>query len=141
MASMTDTRSATARTDRVEIERADERLAQRWCPFGREVQAAPNNVYVFTGRDAWTLAKGRRSGCGVGSALLLPPGEDAANLRWPSVATGVLVLGHQIERWAALELARCIVSGGTALAYVIRHGESFAVKTMNWRNPISGDAP
>ena len=138
---MTDAPIANLPTGHIAIERADERLAERWCPFGREVQAFPKNVYVFTGADAWASAKARRSVCGFGSALLLPPGEDAANLRWPSVAAGVLVLGHQIERWAALELARCIVSGGTTLAYVIRHGEGFAVKTMNWRNPIYGDAP
>ncbi len=141
MTLMAELPGVNLRSMRIEIERVDERRALRWCPFGREVQAAPKNVYVFTGSDAWFSAKARRLGCGVGSALLLPPGEDAADLRWPSVAAGVLVLGHQIERQAALELARCIVSGGTPLAYVIRRGEGFAVKTADWRNPISGDAP
>jgi hypothetical protein len=124
----------------VALERTDAGLAQRWCPFGHEVQAAPQNVYVFAGAGAWALAKARRFRFGLGSALLLPENEEPSNYRWPSVDSGVLVLGHRITRQASIELARCIVSAGTSLAYVVRDGEGFAVKSGNWRNPLNSEA-
>lgn len=52
-------------------------------PYGREVAAGPNNVFIYAGVDAWMAGKARAYHCGPGSVLVLPPGDDYRQYRWP----------------------------------------------------------
>jgi len=118
---------------------AIESRASRLPPFGREVmselaQGRLLNVYVFAGSAAWDQTKKWRAGHGVGSAMLLPPGDDPANYSWPVVRTGLLVVATGQSRAFAFNLARTIVSCGTTMVYAL-HGDNDAlvVRSAGWR--------
>jgi hypothetical protein len=117
----------------VAIEPAIHRVGRNWAPYAREVQDAPRNVYLFTGAEAWRLARARRDARGTGTALLLPPGDDPGMYRWPSITQGILIVATTIPRTMALELARCIVSDGTPVVFVISERDGFSVAASNWR--------
>lgn len=108
-------------------------------PYGREVQDAVRrgegrNVRCFCGPQAWQKARRWRDAHGPGSALLLPPGTAPDSLRWPVAPGGLLVVALDLERPQAVPLARCIVSDGTPMAYVICKGfEALIVRDASWR--------
>lgn len=106
-------------------------------PYFNEVSASPRNVYLFTGPKAWSRAKRRREQFGQGTALLLPPGEDPAGLRWPAVAGGVLIDARELDRQDALNVAASLVRDGTPLAFVIGKDFGFPVASPRWRNPLT----
>jgi hypothetical protein len=120
----------------IELEPADLSGARRWCPYGREVDASPGNVYVYAGPHAWDRATRRRAAHGNGSTLLLPPDCEPAEMRWPRMPRGCLVDGRDITRQQAVALAVAIVTAGTPLAFVVRDDEGFPVAARNWRNPL-----
>jgi hypothetical protein len=117
----------------VALEPASPRVGRHWPPYAREVQAAPRNVYLFTGTEAWRRARARRDARGDGTALLLPPGDDPGMYRWPAVAEGIVIVASTIPRSLAVELARVIVSDGTPLVFVIGERDGFSVASTAWR--------
>ena len=117
----------------ISLQPAAARTGRRWAPWAREVQAQPHNVYLFTGADAWARARTRRESRGPGATLLLPPGDDPGMYRWPAVQAGILIVAPAIPRTLALDLARCVVSDGTPLAYVIAERDGFSVASSTWR--------
>lgn len=108
-------------------------------PFGREIKQRAQegrllNVYVFAGPHAWEQAIKRRSESGLGSATLLPPGQDPATYSWPIVRSGLLVVALGQTRTLAFELARVIVSYGTPLVFAMfGDNESLIVRGADWR--------
>jgi hypothetical protein len=117
----------------VALEPSIARAGRRWAPYAREVQAAPRNVYLFTGADAWARARARREARGPGSTLLLPAGDEPGLYRWPIVPGGILIVAITIPRSLALDLARCIVSDGSPIAFVIAERDGFSVASSAWR--------
>lgn len=108
------------------------KLGHKLPPFGREVAAviaagrAPN-CYVFAGPNAWARAKRRREQFGAGSAMVLPLAADPADFRWPRLPDGVLVDARDLDRAAAMALARALGSAGTAPVYAITDGGDDAI--------------
>lgn len=117
----------------IALEPASARIGRCWAPYAREVQARPGNVYLFTGSDAWARARARREARGPGATLLLPPGDDPGMYRWPAVKAGILIVATTIARTLAIDLARCVVSDGTPLAYVIAERDGFSVASSTFR--------
>ena len=109
---------------------------RRRCPYFAEVAQQSRNVYLFTGPDAWDRAKRRRESHGPGSALLLPPGEDPAALRWPPVPDGLLLAAGDMPRQAAVAFAALLVRDGSPLVFVVGDGFGFPVASPHWRNPL-----
>ena len=118
---------------------AIESHAIRLPPFGREVAEAVKagarmNVYLYATRDAWDRARNRRGDHGSGSALLLPPGDDPARYRWPTVPNGVFIVATGQTRRLAFALAQAVVSHGTQMTFaVFGDGEALIVKSAEWR--------
>ncbi len=99
-------------------------LGRKLPPFGREVAeviAAGRipNCFVYAGPNAWARAKRRREQLGAGSAMVLPPGADPAEFRWPRLSGGVVVDARDLEYAAAVALARALASAGTAPVHAI----------------------
>lgn len=118
--------------------------AHRMVPFGREVEALVAtgralNIFVYAGRDAWDRAKARR-GSGAGTCLVLPWGEQPTDYRWPRCPHGVTCDARGRSYAEALEIGRCIVSGGTPLAFIIGEGFGFPVASPAWRSPFADRA-
>lgn len=115
-------------------------LGSKLPPFGREVAeviAAGRlpNCYVYAGPHAWARAKRRRAQFGPGSAMVLPPGADPAEFRWPRMPGGVLVDACDLSRAEAMALARALGSAGTAPVYAVIDGgnDAIIVRAARWR--------
>lgn len=120
--------------------------ANRLPPYGKEVIEAiaagrPINVYVFAGPSGWELARNRRAAHGPGNTMLLPPNEEATAYRWPCISGGLLIDARDLDRRAALDMARCIVGDGTPLAFVVGADFGFAVMAPIWRNRLANTRP
>jgi len=49
-------------------------------------------VHVFSGQDSWRRAEHRRLTHGLGTALVLPPGESPEIFDWPPVEPEAIVI-------------------------------------------------
>jgi hypothetical protein len=58
-------------------------------PYGKDVEARPENVFIYAGANAWTSALLRAATVGRNSVMVLPYGESFAQYRWP-------VSGHEL---------------------------------------------
>jgi hypothetical protein len=79
-------------------------------------------VYVFAGPDAWAKASRRREVHGPGSALVLPPDAEPADILWPAL-DGVFVDARAVKRQKAVSLGACIIACGTRYAAVLAIGD------------------
>lgn len=98
-----------------------ETIAYRSAPYARAIlermRAGKHpNVYAFAGSDGWNLAEHRRRTHGEGTALVLPPGDDPEQFRWPALDALVAIPGDcSGDRFRRLVVAlltagcRCII--------------------------------
>lgn len=93
------------------------------CPFYAEIEAklratGTADIRLFAGVAAhrWARALARRALVGVGTATLLPPGDDPRSIRWPAcpiVADVSRLPGDQVHA-----LAEALVRDGAPLAFL-----------------------
>ena len=84
--------------------------ARRLPPYGATVErqlraGRHNNLYLFTGPDAWRRAEDRERACGDGTAMVLPLDADPAAFRWPAIPALVVEItgmeGGRVKRLVA----------------------------------------
>ena len=62
-------------------------------PYGRDVVANnPHNVFIYAGSDAWTSGQARAKHVGRNSVMVLPPGKDFKQYRWPVQGVPILLI-------------------------------------------------
>lgn len=98
--------------------------ARRLPPYARHITEAQRagrhpNVYLFAGSDAWNQAEHRRWTHGEGSALVLPPGDEPEDFRWPALDALVLVPGDA-EGDVVRRLVICLLIAGCRCIVEIR---------------------
>lgn len=87
-----------------------------YAPYAREVieqQRAGRNpaVFVFAGSDGANQADYRRRLCGMGSALVLPPGKCPHGYFWPALDAPIVIQGDcTADRFNSL--LRCLTAAG-----------------------------
>ena len=107
----------------IPIEAPEAKERPRLPPYGREVlgelaKGRKPNVYIFAGAEAWSLAEGRRTRFGIGTALVAPANESPAAFAWPRL-DACFVDARNIPRIDAVKLGAAILGAGTRFVALI----------------------
>ena len=89
-------------------------------PFGRTVATSLKrnewlNLFIFAGHEAWKRANHRIRYAGPASALVLPPGENPDDYRWPVYRQEVMLIWPEGTRNEISHLACVLTHAGAQL--------------------------
>jgi hypothetical protein len=95
----------------------------RAAPYAVEIEEAIRlgrrpNVRLFAGREAWERAQRHRDRFGPASALVLPPGENPLELRWPRLSDLVADI-RGVDGQTVRDLGTALIRAGARLVFAI----------------------
>lgn len=84
-------------------------------PYGRDVACNATNVFVYAGAVAWKAGQARAHLVGKNSVLVLPPGEDYRQYRWPVQRLQLMLIWPDGALYEVRQFAEYLVQCGASL--------------------------
>ena len=82
-------------------------------PYGKAVAQNPQNVFVYSGADAWVAGEARARFVGRNAVLVLPSGEDFHAYHWPVQGVPLLLVWPDGDIAEVRDFARHLVCCGS----------------------------